>query len=128
VIDEIDRAPKQAIKELLELAAIAGVDNGKEMTLSGEDIQTHRAADSGGPTQSSSLILIGMANSILFPDEIGVSYEARPEIILFESYRLEQMKAILRSRSCDLFDSRALEFLAGKVCSKQGETLETKIR
>jgi Cdc6-like AAA superfamily ATPase len=121
VIDEIDRAPKKAIKELLELGAIANVDDEDQIYLAKSEEVSYKKRNGGCPTQSSSLILIGMANSILFPDEIGVSYKAHPKTILFDSYKLVQMKDILRSRSCDLFDSRALEFLAGKVCSKQGK-------
>lgn len=89
VIDEIDRLPLDIVTELYNAAA----------------------------QQHSTLILVGIANDINFPEErlMGLSHDARPDpIIVFETYSADQLKDILRRRLYSLADDAALTFLAGK--------------
>jgi Cdc6-like AAA superfamily ATPase len=89
VIDEIDRAPLDLIAELFTAAA----------------------------ANYSTLILVGIANDINFPEERlrGLPQTARPEpIIVFETYSIDQLKDILRRRLHNLADDGAINFLAAK--------------
>jgi Cdc6-like AAA superfamily ATPase len=135
VIDEIDRAPRAAVKELLELARLgnAALQDGSIVTSDDYHEENLRRfcndePDMGGhyactDIEASSLIVVGMANSIRFPDESGIRLEAMPRMILFEAYTCEQLKDIVRARSNGVFDTRAVDFIAGKVYTKQGDVM-----
>lgn len=94
VIDEIDRAPIDLVAELFLATA----------------------------ETNSTLILIGIANLVTFPEQglPGLTDEAMPETIVFEPYTEEQLKEILRKRLFNLFDAFGLQFLSMKA-KKSGD-------
>jgi Cdc6-like AAA superfamily ATPase len=135
VIDEIDRAPKAAVKELLELARLGKAAQQEDSIVSiadndGDEILRRFSTSSMSDAiyacsgiDSSSLIVVGMANSIWFPDESGIRPEAMPKTILFEPYTCEQLRDIVRARSNGVFDTRAVDLIAMKVYTKQGDVM-----
>lgn len=89
-IDEIDKAPRPAVKALFEACA--------------ED--------------NSRLIVIGIANDIAFTSTLHLSDDAIPEVIVFKPLTREQLKSILMARARALFSDRAADLLAMKVAQK----------
>jgi Cdc6-like AAA superfamily ATPase len=130
VIDEIDRAPKAAVKELLELARVgkAALKEGAIISIGDNDDDEilRRFGDNDDAIYAcsgiaaSSLVVVGIANSIRFPADSGIRPEATPKMVLFEAYTCDQLKDIVRARSNGVFDSRAVDFIAGKVYTKEG--------
>jgi len=101
VVDEIDKAPQNVLRELLELAR-------------GSD---EEAKDSG----DSNLICMGIANSLNFPERIGLSGLAKPKVVLFCPYDYGPLFEIIRNRTFGLLDARSEALIARKVASKNGD-------
>ena len=125
VIDEIDKAPKPEMRELL---AIAGHDGTNEDQLDG-DADGHGDGDgseSSGSSSSrgngSSLIVIGLANSIRFPDDLDLPYNARPAMVLFECYDSSSVQEIILARGYGLFHPMSANLVSKKVAGKSGKT------
>ena len=110
MIDEIDRAPRRVVKELLEIMGHAAYPpRGYE----------------GHPSHwPCSLIVIGIANDVRFRFNLEVTYSAeeRIRVICFRPYVLSQLESILRNRSQGLLNARALYLLAARgLRSEKGE-------
>jgi Cdc6-like AAA superfamily ATPase len=109
VIDEIDRAPRDEIRDLLEIA--------------GE----RRSSDGGGnvfspsstTVNSSSLLLVSIANTMTFPIDIGLSLTSRPITVLFETYKHDEIASILIHRTLGLFEQPAISYIS-KNADKNG--------
>jgi Cdc6-like AAA superfamily ATPase len=99
VVDEVDKAPKSILKELLELAP---------------------EFDDEASTNSN-LVCMGIANSLNFPEQIGLSGHAKPKIVLFCPYQYDALMGIIRNRTYGLLDVRAEALIARKVASKNGD-------
>jgi len=105
-IDEIDRAPAVAIREVLEIAGT-----------STEEIGVKAEA------YNCNVVVIGAANNRLFCENVGISYSSQKHIYrcCFEHYDSEQLLSILKQRTEGLFDYRALKFLSLKVALADGD-------
>ena len=99
VVDEVDNAPKPILKELLELAPEIGSEY----------------------STLSNLLCIGIANSLNYPAEIGLSNNAHPQVILFKPYGFDALSKILRSRMHGLMQYGCEALIARKVASKNGD-------
>lgn len=96
IIDEIDRAPTEIIKELFFAASPS--------------------------TASSTLIVIGIANSINYPDELGLPNTAMPKVILFTTYKEEDLYYIAQERCGPLLiPQSSLTFIVKRICSRNGD-------
>jgi hypothetical protein len=115
VIDEIDSAPE---REIVELLSIAGEDCG------GDGLDPSRALDDRVCVNHSSLIVIGIANKLNFPNTLrDLHVRSRPKIIVFEPYDDAALTKILNMRSCGLFDLQGAKMIARKVAGKSGISL-----
>jgi Cdc6-like AAA superfamily ATPase len=108
LIDEIDRAPTEAVRELLEISKDAR-DAAK-----GQNVAAPLACN---------LIVVGIANKFTFPEDSSISGAALDRIrtLVFEAYTADQLKAIVRPRLLGLFDEQAITFLAMKVAAGNGD-------
>jgi Cdc6-like AAA superfamily ATPase len=110
LVDEIDRAPKEEIREL--------------MTISGsKDAPSSNASlcfsPSGSFVNNSSLLLVSIANSMTFPIDMGLPSSSRPVTISFQPYDNNGIASILQQRTQGLFEPKAMEYVA-KSISKEG--------
>ena len=85
-IDEVDRSSRAGIRELFLLTS----------------------------DPNSLLVLVGLANSIDFPNQLALPAESEPKIVVFTTYSADGLAAILQVRGIGLFESRACTFLARK--------------
>jgi len=111
-IDEIDRAPIAAIREVLEIAGAA-------VRQSEEEEESWVKA---GP-YNCNVIVIGAANNRLFCENVGISYCAQQCIYrcCFEPYDSKPLFNILKRRTEGLFDYSALKLLSLKVACEGGD-------
>jgi len=111
-IDEIDRAPIAAIREVLEIAGAA-------VRQSEEEEESWVKA---GP-YNCNVIVIGAANNRLFCENVGISYCAQQCIYrcCFEPYASKSLFNILKRRTEGLFDYSALKLLSLKVACEGGD-------
>lgn len=109
VIDEIDLGPKEEIRELLILAR-------KQELVDSEDGRVVRQQN------SSSLIMIGLANNIGYPAGMGLPAYSSPIIFVFKPYTQELMKEILISRTFSLFSDVGLTYLSKKLVKDSGKS------
>jgi Cdc6-like AAA superfamily ATPase len=146
VIDEIDLAPRQTVREIMNLAEMGReeitssgtiIHNGSNSYIDGGSVcidgvmmplwhcssSSSSSSSQPRPTLPSSVIVIGMANSISFPEDCGVSFFATPEMILFETYSKEQLIDIVLSRTLGMFDDQAMMLVAALVSRKGGRCL-----
>ena len=85
-IDEVDRSSSAGIRELFLLSS----------------------------DPNSLLVLVGLANSIDFPNQLGLPVESEPKVVVFSTYSADDLALILQVRGIGLFESRACTFLARK--------------
>jgi Cdc6-like AAA superfamily ATPase len=99
MIDEIDKAPRKIIKELLEIAADA----------------TYNITSSSGPF-ACRVVIVGISNNILFNNEVNVSYRAKQafKMVAFEPYKLAELESILIKRCMGTFSDGAISLLVGR--------------
>jgi Cdc6-like AAA superfamily ATPase len=99
MIDEIDKAPRNIIKELLEIAADA----------------TYNITSTSGPF-ACRVVIVGISNNILFNSEVNISYRAKQafKMVAFEPYKLAELKSILIKRCMGTFSDGAIAMLAGR--------------
>ena len=128
IIDEIDRAPKSQIMELLEIAPNA-------FNKYNDDFNNHSYSSASkknitGNSKKSqpwecNLIIVGLANTMNFHEQLGITVPAQQFIqqIVFEPYEPDQLKAILRQRTVGLFDKMAVDMLSMKVAASSGRYL-----
>jgi len=111
-IDEIDRAPTNAVKDVLEIAATAYRELEKDQE------QLIKRVDS-----YCNVIVIGAANDRLFCENVGLSYGSQQRIFryCFEPYTNLQLFNILQHRTEGLFDKTAMSMLSMKVNNKSGD-------
>jgi hypothetical protein len=86
-IDEIDKLPRASVKKLYEAT--------KE--------------------PNSKLVVLGIANHVLFIDEMGLEEEHLPEMIVFPTLQRPILKAIILSRTHGLILEKAADMIAMKV-------------
>ena len=116
VIDEIDSAPEREIEELL---SISGEGCG------GDGLDPSRALNDSECVNTSSLIVIGIANKLNFPNTLRkLHVTSRPKIIVFEPYDDAALTKILNMRSCGLFELLGAKMIARKVAGKSGFSLQ----
>ena len=108
LIDEIDKAPKKLIKELLEIMG----ETTSTSTSTSSSTSIHHPQYFG-----CSLILIGLANDLTFSFDIKVSYDAteRFKVVPFKPYEIPELQSILNHRCLGLFDSRATYLMAARA-------------
>jgi Cdc6-like AAA superfamily ATPase len=98
MIDEIDKAPRKQVTELLEIMASATC-----------------SAISDSPW-ACALVVVGIANDLRFCNTVGVSHRAQKHmsVVPFEPYRPEELHSILARRSLGVFDEKAMRLMAGR--------------
>jgi Cdc6-like AAA superfamily ATPase len=98
MIDEIDKAPRKQVTELLEIMASATC-----------------SATSDSPW-ACALVVVGIANDLRFCNTVGVSHRAQKHmsVVPFEPYRPEELQSILARRSLGVFDEKAMRLMAGR--------------
>ena len=111
-IDEIDRAPITAIREVLEIAGTATRQSEEE----------EEGWVKAGP-YNCNVIVIGAANNRLFCENVGISCGAQRRIYrcCFEPYDSQPLFNILKRRTEGLFDYSALKLLSLKVACEGGD-------
>jgi Cdc6-like AAA superfamily ATPase len=87
LIDEIDRAPKAAVRDLFEFAC----------------------------KDNSRLVVLGIANSSNFPTKLNLPDFAVPDVHVFEAYDAATLTEIFKWRTGGLFKPEALQFFAKKI-------------
>jgi hypothetical protein len=92
-IDEIDKAPRNAMKTLYEACA----------------------------APNSRLVLVGAANDFSFPRDLHMSEEKLPVQVIFPALAKSELKAILLSRTGGLIDNSGLELLSMKAFQRGGD-------
>ena len=112
-IDEIDRAPIAAVKEVLEIV-------GEASRQSVEEVENDWVK--AGP-YNCNVIVIGAANNRLFCENIGISYSSQRLIFrrCFEHYKIEQLFDILKQRTEGLFGDCALKLISAKISTGDGD-------
>jgi hypothetical protein len=111
-IDEIDRAPIVAVREVLEIVGAASRQS---------------EAENGGWIKAGpyncNVIVIGAANNRLFCEDIGISYSSQRLIYrcCFEHYTRVQLFDILKQRTEGLFGDCALKFISAKISMGDGD-------
>jgi hypothetical protein len=106
VIDEVDKAPTRLIETLLH---------------TGSDTTT--PASAGAPAAvASSLLFVGIANSLNYPNEVRVSStHASPTTVLFKPYSAANLFDILTQRCHGLIHVSAMHLLSRKVSAMNGD-------
>ena len=113
MIDEIDKAPRRAIKELFEIMSVATSSSSS----SSSSFSSYSSSSSSTPTPSfCSVVIVGIANDLRFKDSIGVSYAAqeRVTVVCFKPYDVTQLQSIITSRSLGVMDARATHLIAAR--------------
>jgi Cdc6-like AAA superfamily ATPase len=115
MIDEIDRAPRYIIKELLEIAAVAAPRNFINERLEITAVPTSNIPSTSGPF-ACRVVIIGISNSIGFTTEVKVSSQAEHAFkdVPFEPYKLAALQSILIKRCMGTFTDGAIAMLAGR--------------
>ena len=108
VIDEMDVVPKG---DLIELLTIAGTGCG------GSGFEEGKKCDAN----TSSLIVIGISNSISYPLGLRMDTQALPRTFVFQPYSYERLVEIIFRRSFGLFSHHSMTLIARKVAGKTGE-------
>ena len=109
MIDEIDKAPRKQVRELLEIASAA---------------TSTSSCVALGSAFACGLIVVGVANDLHFSSSSGLSHKAqeRLSVVCFRPYELSQLQSILTKRSLGIFDERALFLIASRgLRSERGE-------
>ena len=111
-IDEIDRAPIPAIKDVLEIAGAASRETEDE----------EEGLIEAGP-YNCNVIVIGAANDRLYCEKVGMPYDSQKCIFrcCFKPYKTEQLIDILMRRTQGLFDKPALTMISCKVANAGGD-------
>ena len=130
MIDEIDKAPQKAIKELFEIVAHATSDSSTSTSDSSSSSSSSLSSTSNMHSSQyypCSLILIGVANDLTYTCKLGISYNAseRINVIPFKPYDIPELQSILNKRSKGLFDSRATYLIAARGSRSEGGERET---
>lgn len=116
MIDEIDRAPREHIQDLLKIApnAIQQHKNNVSPNNSGSEVFQPWACN---------IIIVGLANTIDIQDKLGITGAEYHYItqIVFEPYDPEELKSILRFRTLGLFEKRAIDMLSLKIYAASGK-------
>ena len=91
VVDEIDRAPPKGIVEILEIM--------KDALVSAQS--TSARSDGSRAPWACNVIVVGLANNIAFPEEVGITCAAQECIntVVFNPYTADQLKSIIRART-----------------------------
>jgi Cdc6-like AAA superfamily ATPase len=92
-IDEIDKLPRISVKKLYTAAKAI----------------------------NSRLVVVGIANHVKFPNEIGLEKEDLPELIVFATLQKIRLKEIIASRTFGLFTDAGQAFLAATVTNKSSD-------
>ena len=95
VVDEIDRAPPKGMVEVLEIM--------KDAWTSANAAAATPSARSDGTRApwACNVVVVGLANNIAFPEEVGITCAAQECIntIVFNPYTADQLKSIIRART-----------------------------
>ena len=117
MVDEIDKAPRGQILELLKIAPTAVQQYETSLsTCASKSPKTFQP-------WACNLIIVGLANTMDIQKNLGItgaSYHYISEIV-FEPYKPEQLKTILRSRTLGLFEKRAVDMLSLKIYAAKSE-------
>jgi Cdc6-like AAA superfamily ATPase len=115
MIDEIDKAPKYIIRELLEIAAVAAPRNFISDRLEIAAVPTFNIPSTSGPF-ACRVVIIGISNFISFSTEVNVSSLAEHAFkdVPFEPYKLAALESILIKRCMGTFTDGAIAMLAGR--------------
>jgi Cdc6-like AAA superfamily ATPase len=115
MIDEIDKAPRNIIKELLEIAAAAAPRYFINERLDIAAVPIFNIPSISGPF-ACRVVIIGISNSISFSTEVRVSSLAEHAFkdVPFEPYTLPDLQSILIKRCMGTFTDGAIAMLAGK--------------
>jgi Cdc6-like AAA superfamily ATPase len=98
MIDEIDKAPRKQVIELLEIVASA------TCTISPDS------------PWACAVLVVGIANDLRFCNTVGVNHKAQKQlsVVPFEPYEPAQLQSILTRRSLGIFEERAIRLMAGR--------------
>lgn len=96
VLDEVDMAPPDLVRELLALSS--------------------SNPHSAGEDQQSSLIMLGIGNDILFSEKVEKNYEdSFTKKVVFSVYTADALKSIIDSRGMGLFDKFTKQMVVTKI-------------
>jgi Cdc6-like AAA superfamily ATPase len=115
MIDEIDKAPRNIIKELLEIAAAAAPRYFVNERLEIDAVPIFNIPSISGPF-ACRVVIIGLSNSISFSTEVRVSPLAEHAFkdVPFAPYTPADLQSILIKRCMGTFTDGAISMLAGK--------------